>query len=70
MNTNTPSAVTDIYQPANNTPVIVERTVPDGYRLAIKPSGEMVLKGAYMWSKGREYGHKWRDIQTVKLEDE
>jgi len=42
-----------------------EKTTPDAYRLVKKQDGTLVLQGEYMWQKGRDYGHEWRDIPTV-----
>lgn len=71
METNAPRTVTDIGSGvsmlASTGPARIEKTAPDGYRLARKSSGEVVLQGAYMWQQGREYGHDWRDIPTVEL---
>ena len=44
----------------------VENQTPAAYRLARKPDGELVLQGAYQWQQGRDYGHTWRDIETVE----
>ena len=46
--------------------VRVENQTPAAYRLARKPDGELVLQAAYQWQQGRDYGHTWRDIQTVE----
>lgn len=51
----------------NSNAVRVEKLSPDGYRLARKPNGELILQGAYMWQQGRDYGHEWCDIPTVDL---
>lgn len=71
METNAPRTVTDlglgVSMLSSTGPARIEKMTPDGYRLARKPSGEVVLQGAYMWQQGREYGHDWRDIQTVDL---
>ena len=42
------------------------RVTPTAYRLAREPNGTVVLQGAY---EGRGYGHEWRDIPTVCVED-
>lgn len=47
----------------------LERTMPDHYRLARKPNGELVLQGAYEWQQGYRGGYTWRDIPTVELTD-
>ena len=44
----------------------IENQTPTNYRLARKPNGELVLQSAYQWQQGRDYGHTWRDIQTVE----
>ncbi len=45
-----------------------ESTAPMGYRLAKKPDGTLILQGAYLWQEGwNNYGHEWRDIETVEL---
>jgi hypothetical protein len=50
-------------------PTRTEKTSPDGYRLAKKPDGALVLQGAYFWQEDwNTYGHEWRDIPTVDLE--
>ena len=45
--------------------VRIGKTIPDVYRLARKPDGELVLQGAYFWQEGNINGHEWRDIPTV-----
>lgn len=71
METNAPRTVTDLGSGVSMfvsaAPARIEKTAPDGYRLARKQSGELVLQGAYMWTQGRDYGHEWRDIPTVDL---
>lgn len=46
----------------------IDSTIPSAYRLAKKQDGELVLQGAYIWSQGHNYGHEWRDIETVEHE--
>lgn len=49
----------------------VESGSPDGYRLARKGNGTLILQGAYSWREGwSKSGHTWRDIPTVELGDE
>ena len=69
METNAPRTVTDIASGVSYfaEPARVEKGTPDGYRLARKPNGDLVLQGAYIWQQGRDYGHEWRDIPTVEL---
>jgi len=48
----------------------IEKLTPDAYRLAKKPDGTLILQGAYFWQEGKTYyGHDWRDIPTVDLEE-
>lgn len=42
---------------------------PSSYRLAVTPDGALVLQGCYSWQQGKRYGHEWRNIPTVKLEE-
>jgi len=52
-----------------NMPIKVENRTPQHYRLAKRLSGETILQGAYFWQEGNQYGHTWRDIETVNLEE-
>jgi len=62
-------ALTGSFTMATTAPTRTEKTSPDGYRLAKKPDGTLVLQGAYFWQEGwNTYGHEWRDIPTVDLE--
>ena len=38
---------------------------PRQYRLCKKKNGDLVLQGAFYWSKGIEGGHDWEDLETV-----
>ena len=58
--------MTDKKPKINTDKVLVENQTPAAYRLARKPDGELVLQAAYQWTQGRDYGHTWRDIQTVE----
>jgi hypothetical protein len=48
----------------------MENTIPQRYRLARKSTGELILQGAYFWNDGTSFGHEWRDIPTVYLDEE
>jgi hypothetical protein len=51
-------------------PTRIERGIPSLYRLARKPSGELVLQGAYEWQEDwSKHGHEWRDIPTVEVKE-
>ena len=52
-----------------NNPIRIERKIPEHYRLAKRLNGEIILQGAYFWQEGNNYGHTWRDIETVNLEE-
>ena len=45
------------------------QVTPSAYRLARKPDGTTTLQAAYLWWGGKQYGHEWRDIPTVCVED-
>jgi len=47
------------------TPQRIVDLEPKTYRLLKKPSGELVLQGAYRWYEGVEGGFVWKDIPTV-----
>ncbi len=42
---------------------------PKFYRLARKKDGSIILQGAYVWHGGNGYGHEWREIPIVELEE-
>ena len=48
-------------------PARIEHGSPAEYRLAKKPDGTLTLQGAYYWEQGDDYGHEWRDIETVEI---
>lgn len=52
----------------------VESGVPVAYRLARYRTAEgavhLKLQGAYQWIQGDDGGLKWRDIETVDLDQE
>ena len=48
--------------------VRTEKVTPDGYRLAKKLSGEVVLQDAFFWQDGSNYGHEWKDIPMINLD--
>lgn len=63
------STVTGPFTMANIAAARTEKTSPDGYRLAKKPDGTLVLQGAYFWQEGwSAHGYVWRDITTVDWE--
>lgn len=66
VDTNAPStAIGSGYSPISKGRV--EKAIPDYYRLARRPSGEIILQGSYTWQEGQNYGHEWRDIPTVEI---
>jgi hypothetical protein len=54
-----------------NAPIRIERKIPEHYRLAkrLNQDGEIILQGAYFWQEGNNYGHTWRDIKTIYMEE-
>jgi len=48
----------------------IGNTIPQQYRLARKSTGELILQGAYFWNDGTSFGHEWREIPTVYLDEE
>lgn len=51
-------------------PARIESLVPESFRLARKPDGELVLQGCFVWREGFErHGHEWRDLPTVILSE-
>jgi hypothetical protein len=49
-------------------PARVEDGVAKAYRLA-RRNDELVLQGCFQWTCGWEYGHEWRDIPIVDLDE-
>jgi hypothetical protein len=68
--TNAPRTITEAELGSNVTAPVeaprIENRTPDGYRLARKTDGEVVLQGAYRWQQGLNGGIEWRDNKTVK----
>ena len=67
MTQNTKLLIDKIYDMDNS--VRIEGGTPQHYRLAKRLSGEIILQGAYFWQEGNQYGHTWRDIETINLEE-
>jgi len=45
----------------------IVNSVPVEYRLARKPSGELILQGACQWWEGTISGIEWKEIPIVDL---
>lgn len=43
--------------------------VPEDYRLARKPNGEIILQGAFVLSEGVNGGIEWEEIPMVYLDE-
>ena len=40
-----------------------------GYRIAQYPDGNRVLQGSYQWSQGHKWGHEWKDLPLVLVDE-
>lgn len=49
-------------------PARVEDGQAKAYRWA-RRNGELVLQACFQWTQGRDYGHEWRDVPIVDLDE-